>query len=70
MGKKEKREAKSLDLRVTELPHPPKPLKPANIRALRARLNDSQALLARLLNVSSDAVESWEQGIRKPRRQP
>jgi putative transcriptional regulator len=58
----------SLDLRQAELPARPKPLKPADIRALRASLNASQALLARLLNVSSNAVESWEQGIREPRQ--
>jgi putative transcriptional regulator len=58
----------SLDLRKAELPARPKPLKPADIRALRASLNASQALLARLLNVSSNAVESWEQGIREPRQ--
>ena len=58
----------SLDLRKAELPASPKPLKPADIRALRASLNASQALLARLLNVSSNAVESWEQGIREPRQ--
>ena len=57
-----------LDLRKAELPGRPKPLKPADIRALRTSLNASQALLARLLNVSSNAVESWEQGIREPRQ--
>jgi len=64
--------AKSLkggvDLRTAELPGRPKPMKPADIRALRESLNASQALLARLLNVSSNAVESWEQGIRAPRQ--
>ena len=78
MGKKDKRKSKKkheakasvkgLDLRAAELPQRPKPLKPADIRALRASLNASQALLARLLNVSSNAVESWEQGIREPRQ--
>ncbi|HEY4932967.1 MAG TPA: helix-turn-helix domain-containing protein [Terriglobales bacterium] len=84
MGKKDKKKGKKkhgqpetvaakpsksgLDLRTTELPTRPKPLKPADIRALRASLNASQALLARLLNVSSNAVESWEQGIREPRQ--
>lgn len=58
----------SLDLRTVALPARPKPLKPADIRALRESLNASQALLARLLNVSSNAVESWEQGIREPRQ--
>lgn len=81
MGKKDKKKDKkkrnqpdtkatkgALDLRKAELPTRPKPLKPADIRALRAALNASQALLARLLNVSSNAVESWEQGIREPRQ--
>jgi len=58
----------ALDLRAVELPAPPKPFKPAEIRALRASMNASQALFARLLNVSSNAVESWEQGIREPRQ--
>src|SRR5271157_4942240 len=58
----------ALDLRAVELPPPPKPLKPADIRALRSSMNASQALFARLLNVSSNAVESWEQGIREPRQ--
>jgi|ERR1019366_3621117 DNA-binding transcriptional regulator YiaG len=57
-----------VDLRQAALPARPKPLKPADIRALRTSLNASQALLARLLNVSSNAVESWEQGIREPRQ--
>ncbi len=84
MGKKDKKKGKKknsqksetassksrsgLDLRTVELPPRPKPLKPADIRALRESLNASQALLARLLNVSSNAVESWEQGIREPRQ--
>jgi DNA-binding transcriptional regulator YiaG len=82
VGKKDKKKGKKkrgqqpsakaaksgLDLRSAELPARPKPFKPADIRALRAALNASQALLARLLNVSSNAVESWEQGIREPRQ--
>src|ERR1039457_5725911 len=58
----------SLDLRSVEMPPRPKPLKPAEIHALRTALNASQALFARLLNVSSIAVESWERGIRQPRQ--
>ena len=81
MGKKDKKDKKdkkkrkdevgesnSLDLRTVEIPPRPKPLKPADIRSLRENLNASQALFARLLNVSSNAVESWEQGIRQPRQ--
>lgn len=57
-----------LDLRSVEIPARPKAMKPADIRAVRESLNASQALFARLLNVSSNAVESWEQGIREPRQ--
>jgi len=57
-----------LDLRSVELPARPRLMKPADIRALRESLNASQSLFARLLNVSSNAVESWEQGIREPRQ--
>jgi DNA-binding transcriptional regulator YiaG len=64
----ESRKPGDLDLRAVEIPPPPKPMKPAEIRALRASMNASQALFARLLNVSSNAVESWEQGIREPRQ--
>lgn len=56
------------DLRTAKLPARPKALKPAEIRELRESLNASQALFARLLNVSSNAVESWEQGLREPRQ--
>ena len=58
----------SLDLRSVAIPPRPRPLKAAEIRAMRTALNASQALFARLLNVSSNAVESWEQGIRQPRQ--
>jgi DNA-binding transcriptional regulator YiaG len=84
MSKKEKRDKKKkrrdepppsvadggarVDLRTVEIPPSPKPMKPADIRSLREDLNASQALFARLLNVSSNAVESWEQGIRQPRQ--
>ena len=60
--------AASLDLRSVEIPPRPKPLKATEIQAMRAAMNASQALFARLLNVSSNAVESWEQGIRQPRQ--
>ena len=59
---------KPIDLRAVRLPARPRPLKPVDIRKLREGLNASQALFARLLNVSSQAVESWEQGIREPRQ--
>ncbi|MGH9790725.1 MAG: helix-turn-helix domain-containing protein [Candidatus Acidiferrales bacterium] len=55
-----------INLRVTELPPPPKPLRPEEIRAIRVSLKASQALFARYLNVSANTVESWEQGVRRP----
>ncbi|HEY6352180.1 MAG TPA: helix-turn-helix domain-containing protein [Candidatus Angelobacter sp.] len=58
---------KKSPLRVTELPDPPKPLSAAQIRAIRRSFNVSQAVFARIINVSPNAVESWEQGIRHPR---
>jgi DNA-binding transcriptional regulator YiaG len=54
-------------LRVTELPPPPKPLTPRQIRAIRKSFNVSQVVFARIINVSPNAVESWEQGVRHPR---
>ena len=60
-------QGKKSPVRVTELPSPPKPLTPAQIRAIRQSFNVSQAVFARLINVSPNAVESWEQGVRRPR---
>jgi len=54
-------------LRVSELPPPPKPLSPSQIRAIRRSFQVSQAVFARIINVSPNAVESWEQGVRRPR---
>jgi len=58
---------KTSRLRVTELPPPPKPLSPRQIRAIRQSFNVSQAVFARIINVSANTVESWEQGVRRPR---
>ncbi len=55
-----------VNLRTREIPPPPKPLKPAEIRRIRLALNASQAVFARFLNVSPNTVESWEQGVRQP----
>jgi DNA-binding transcriptional regulator YiaG len=56
----------TVDLRVTRIPAPPKPLKPAEIRRIRESLHASQAVFARFLCVSPKAVQSWEQGSRRP----
>ena len=55
-----------VDLRVTEVPPPPKPMKPSEIRDIRESLHASQALFAHFLCVSPKAVQSWEQGVRRP----
>jgi putative transcriptional regulator len=57
---------KRTDLRVTELPAPPKRIAPAEIRRIRQALNASQTVFAVYLNVSPNAVRSWEQGTRRP----
>src|SRR5947199_10631887 len=54
------------DLRTTTLPRPPKELSAKEIANLRARLNVSQAVFARYLNISPKTVQSWEQGHGKP----
>ncbi len=60
-------QGKPAAVRVSELPPPPKPLSPGQIRAIRQSFNVSQAGFARIINVSVNAVESWEQGVRRPR---
>jgi len=55
-----------VDLRVTEVAPPPKDMKPKEIRRVRESLHASQAAFARFLCVSPKAVQSWEQGTRKP----
>jgi DNA-binding transcriptional regulator YiaG len=58
---------KKTGLRVSRLPPPPKALTPGQIRAIRQSFNVSQAGFARIINVSVNAVESWEQGVRRQR---
>jgi len=38
------------------------------VRQIRQALHASQALFATYLNVSPNAVRSWEQGTRRPRQ--
>ena len=56
----------SVDLRVAEVPDRPKRLTPNQIKRIQLALHASQSQFARLLNVSPNAVENWEQGARKP----
>ena len=57
-----------IDLRVTAIPGPAKSMPPSRIRKIRVSLHASQTQFARLLNVSTNTVESWEQGVRRPRQ--
>ena len=50
---------------VLELP-PVKSMNEAKIRALRKRLNVSQAVLAAVLNTSKSTVQKWEIGEKSP----
>jgi putative transcriptional regulator len=56
-----------VNLRVTRIPMRPKPISAREVRLIRQALNASQALFASYLNVSPNAVRSWEQGTRRPR---
>lgn len=54
--------------RVTQvvIPKPPQPMSSREIAGLRKRLNYSQSVFARVLNVSTKTVQAWEQGARVP----
>ena len=58
----------SVNLCVTRVPARPKPISAKEVRNIRQALNASQALFASYLNVSPNAVRSWEQGTRRPRQ--
>ncbi len=55
-----------LNLRTTTVPTRPPAVTARKIVALRQKLGMSQAVFARVLNVSAKTVQSWEQGERKP----
>ena len=53
-------------LTTVELPEAPPEIDAANLAALRALAAMSQAVFAKMLNVSPKTVQSWEQGTRSP----
>ena len=55
-----------INARVTVLPAPPASMPREEIVKLRERFNCSQAIFARLLNVSVKTLQAWEQGLRTP----
>jgi DNA-binding transcriptional regulator YiaG len=58
----------TVDLRVTRIPTCPKRISAREVRSIRRAMNASQGLFAAYLNVSPNAVRSWEQGTRRPRQ--
>ena len=57
---------KRLDLRTATLPRPPREMSAKEIAKIRLKLNMSQGVFSRALNISSKTVQAWEQGIGKP----
>jgi putative transcriptional regulator len=57
-----------ITLKTSDVPMPPKvqAIQPKEIARLRRRLNASQGVFAKWLNVSRDTAISWETGRRKP----
>ncbi len=55
-----------LTLRTVEVPVPPPEIAAKEVTSLRVKIGMSQAVFARVLNVSTKTVQSWEQGERKP----
>ena len=55
-----------LTLRTTAVPDRPPDFGARDVLRLRQRFHMSQAVFARVLNVSAKTVQSWEQGERKP----
>ena len=55
-----------LNLLTVEVPEKPPMVTAQTIVALRGQSNLSQAVFAKLLNVSKKTVQSWEQGQRTP----
>lgn len=56
----------TLKTTVVELPDEPPEIDAPTLAALRDQSRMSQAVFARLLNVSTKTIQSWEQGLRTP----
>jgi len=57
---------KTLRTKEILIPDPPKQYHAKDIKALRRKLNCSQQVFARFLNVSIKTVQAWESGERHP----
>jgi putative transcriptional regulator len=56
----------TLKTTTLEMPDQPPEISAKEITTLRLKSGMSQAIFARLLNVSAKTVQSWEQGQRRP----
>ena len=56
----------TLRTKTVSLPPRVKSLSPAQVRAIRTRLNVSQPVFAAMMNINSITAASWERGRRKP----
>ena len=56
-----------LTLRTTTLARPAPALSKRRVAAIRKKAGMSQAVFARLLNVPTRTLQSWEQGARRPK---
>ena len=60
------RSRRVLTTREVEMPAPPRHLDAGEVSSVRKTLGVSQAVFARLLNVSAKTVQAWEIGAREP----
>ncbi len=56
----------TLRTKTIPLPLPVKSVTPAQVRAIRKKLNVSQPVFAAMMNIPSVTAASWERGRRKP----
>jgi putative transcriptional regulator len=56
----------TLKTTTLEMPNQPPEISAKEVTSLRLKNGMSQAIFARLLNVSAKTVQSWEQGQRRP----
>ncbi|MDX8431371.1 MAG: helix-turn-helix domain-containing protein [Candidatus Algichlamydia australiensis] len=57
---------RTLRTKKIEIPKPPKKYKAKDIKRIRAKENYSQAIFAKVLNVSVKTIQAWESGERTP----
>ncbi len=55
-----------LTLRTVEVPEEPPEIDGETLAAMRVQATMSQSVFAKLLNVSTKTLQSWEQGVRRP----